>query len=108
LLLQVGAAWLGLSAFFNAPDLTLPSHLVLIALLLTATAAGGFVAARIADQSHLLNGLLVGVTGILAGAVSNPGLVPVAQLLVIAQALSLVSGALGGLLARLVARRQAA
>lgn len=106
--MQVGAAWLGLTAFFNTPDLTLTPHLVLIALLLTATAAGGFVAARIADQAQMLNGLLVGVTGILAGAVSNPGLVPVPQLLVITQALSLASGAFGGLLARLAARRQAA
>jgi putative membrane protein (TIGR04086 family) len=105
MLLSVGAAWMGLATFFSAPDPTYPLHLVLLGLLLAATAVGGFVAARIAEQSPLLNGMLVGVTGILAGVISNPGIVAVPRLLVIVQALSLVSGALGGLLAHLVARR---
>ncbi len=75
-------------------------------LLLAATAAGGFVAARLAEGAYLLTGLLVGATGILAAAVSNPGLVPVPPTLVIAQALSLATGALGGGLAGLAARHQ--
>lgn len=77
-------------------------------LLLGATAAGGFVAARLAEGAYLLTGLLVGATGILAAAVSNPGLVPVPPLLVAVQALSLVSGALGGGVARLAARHSRA
>lgn len=106
MLLSVGLAWMGLSAFFSAPDATRPLHLALLSMLLAATAIGGFVAARIAEQSPLLNGMLVGVTGILASVISNPGIVAVPRLLIIAQALSLVSGALGGLLAYLVARRR--
>lgn len=102
--IQVGAAWLGQSAVFTAPDLALPAHLAILLLLLGATAAGGFVAARVAEGPYLLTGLLVGATGILAAAVSNPGLVPVPPLLVATQALSLASGALGGGIARLAAR----
>jgi putative membrane protein (TIGR04086 family) len=105
MLLSVGVAWAGFSTFFSAPDPTRLLHLALLSLLLAATAVGGFVAARIAEQSPLLNGMLVGVTGILASVISNPGIVAVPRLLIIAQALSLVSGALGGLLAYLVARR---
>jgi TRAP-type mannitol/chloroaromatic compound transport system permease large subunit len=100
--IQVGAAWLGLSVFFTAPDLTLPSH------LLSATAAGGLVAARITEGAHLATGVLVAATGILAAAVSNPGLVPVPPVLIVGQALSLATGAIGGLLARIVAGWQAA
>lgn len=105
MLIQVGAAWLGLASFFTTPELRLPTHLVLMALLLVATGAGGFVAAHIAEEAPLLNGLLVGVTGILAAAVSNPGFIPVPPTLVIAQAASLAVGALGGLIARLAERR---
>ncbi len=68
-------------------------------MLLIATASGGFVTGRIAEGNYLLNGMLVGVTGILAAAVSNPGLVPVPRLIVIAQVLSVLSGACGALLA---------
>ncbi|NTU79775.1 MAG: TIGR04086 family membrane protein [Chloroflexales bacterium] len=107
ILIQVAAGWFGLAAFFTAPDLGHPAHLAVIALLLGATAAGGFVAARVAEQSPLLNGLLVGVTGILAAAVSNPGLVAVPPTLVFVQAASLAAGALGGLLAWALARREA-
>lgn len=66
------------------------------------------MAGRIAERSYMLNGLLVAVTGILAAAVSNPGFVPVPPALVVNQALSLAAGALGGLAAWALARRQAA
>jgi hypothetical protein len=102
--IQVGAAWLGLSAFFTAPDLSLPPHLTLLILLLAATAIGGFVAARVAESAYMLTGLLVAATGVLAATVSNPGLVPVPATLVVAQGLSLATGALGGGLACLAAR----
>lgn len=98
--IQVATAWLGLAQFYTAPDLARPDHVSILVLLLAATAAGGFVAARLAEGNFLLTGLLVGATGILAAAISNPGLVPVPPALVLAQALSLGSGALGGLLAR--------
>jgi TRAP-type mannitol/chloroaromatic compound transport system permease large subunit len=76
-------------------------------LFLGATTAGGFVAARIGESAPLLTGTLVAATGILAAAVSNPGLVPVPPVLIFAQALSLAAGALGGQLARIIAMRQA-
>lgn len=105
---QIGAAWIGLSAFFTEPDLARPAHLTLLLLLLGATLAGGLVAGRLSDGRQMLAGLLVGATGVLAAAVSNPGLVPVPPLLVLAQALSLAAGALGGGLAGLAARRRQA
>lgn len=104
-LTQVLIGWLGLASVFTAPSLSEPAHLLIITLILGATAAGGFVAARIADEAYVLHGLLVGVTAILAAAVSNPGLIPVPRLFVFAQALSLLTGALGGLLAYLLTRR---
>ncbi|HMQ34391.1 MAG TPA: TIGR04086 family membrane protein [Chloroflexaceae bacterium] len=106
--IQVGAAWLGLSVFFTAPDLALPAHLTLLLLLLGATTTGGFVAGHLSEGRQMLAGLLVGATGVLAAAVSNPGLVPVPPLLVLAQALSLATGALGGGIAGLAARRRRA
>lgn len=66
------------------------------------------MAARLGEGAYLLTGVLVGATGILAAAVSNPGLVPVPPALVAAQALSLATGALGGGLARLAARHHPA
>ncbi len=106
--LQVGAAWLGLSAFFTAPDLSDPAHLALLLLQLGATLVGGYVAGRLSESRHALAGLLVGATGVLAATVSNPGLVPVPPLLVLAQALGLAAGALGGVIARLVSSRRQA
>lgn len=105
--IQVGAAWLGLSAFFTAPDLTILAHLLLLVLLLGATVVGGLVAARIGEGAPMLTGVLVAATGILAAAVSNPGLVPVPPTLIAGQALSLAAGALGGLLAGLFHHRGA-
>lgn len=105
--IQVAAAWLGLSVFFSAPDLSHPAHLLLLILLLGTTAAGGFVATRLTDGAPLLTGALVGATGILAAAVSNPGLVPVPPVLIGAQALTLATGALGGLLAHILRPRGA-
>ncbi len=103
-LIQVTLGWLGATRVFIAPSLHEPLHVFILALILAATAAGGFIAARIAGTAFTLHGLLVGVTSILAAAVSNPGLVPVPRLLVAVQALSLLTGALGGLLAFFVAR----
>jgi len=107
ILIQVTLGWLGATRVFTAPSLHEPLHVLILALILAATATGGFIAARIAGESFTLHGLLVGVTSILAAAVSNPGLVPVPRLLVAVQALSLLAGALGGLLASLATRGQA-
>lgn len=100
ILLQVGVGLSGFGETLIATDPTKPSHLVVMGLLLLTTSVGGFVAGRIAEENQALNGMLVGVTGILAAAISNPGLVPVPRPIVITQALCLLSGALGGLIAR--------
>ncbi|MFV9507660.1 MAG: TIGR04086 family membrane protein [Oscillochloridaceae bacterium umkhey_bin13] len=105
ILLQLAVGLLGFSEALTATDPSVPAHLVVLALLLLATALGGFVAGRIAEHSPALHGLLVGVTGILATAISNPGIVPVPRPLVITQALSLLSGAVGALIARAVMDR---
>ncbi|MCS6879870.1 MAG: TIGR04086 family membrane protein [Oscillochloridaceae bacterium] len=104
ILIQVTLGWLGATSVFVAPSLHKPLHVFILALLLGATATGGFIAARIAGAAFTLHGLLVGVTSILAAAASNPGLAPVPRLLVAVQALGLLSGALGGLLAFYVTR----
>lgn len=92
-------------AFFDAPDLRLPAHLVFLILALLSTGVGGFVAARMASGRYELHGLLVGVVGILfaqfqilAGAPNPP------KLFVIASAVGCAVGALGGLVARAVGR----
>lgn len=105
LLLQVAVAWLGLSAFYYAPSVAQPAHLALFALLLLSAGTGGFVGARLAGGRFALHGLLVGVTGILAAAVANPGVLVVPRLFVLAQLLSVAAGIAGGLLARLFAPR---
>lgn len=106
MLLTVAAAWLGQAAVFSTPNLSRPAHLLILGLLLGATAVGGYVAARLADTAPLLHGLLVAVTGILAVAVSNPGFVPVPRPLVVTQALSLLAGPLGAMVARLTTPRR--
>lgn len=105
LLVQLIVFWSGATAFYQQPDLAEPLHLVFLAVLLFATGLGGFVAARLAEEAFLLNGLLVGLFAILASAVANPRLVAVPPLLLYTQLAGCGLAVLGGLLAGVIHRR---
>jgi len=99
LLVQLILVWVGFTAFFSAPDVANPTHLLFLLIFLLATGAGGFVAARFGGQAFALHGLLVGVTGILVSMVLNPGIVAEPRVFVIHRAVGCLVGALGGALA---------
>lgn len=99
LLLQLVLFWFGLAAFYQQPTLSEPVHWIAFALLLFAPALGGFVAARLAEEAFWLNGLMVGLVAILAGAVANPRLIAVPPLLLLAQLLGCLLAVIGGLIA---------
>lgn len=101
LLLQLILSWAGFTSFFSAPELTNPGHLLLLLIFLLFTGVGGFVTARFAGRQFALHGLLVGVTGILASMVLNPGIVAEPRTFVVARAVGCLFGALGGYLASL-------
>jgi putative membrane protein (TIGR04086 family) len=103
--LLLGSA--GVTTFFQTPDLSNPLHWLFLFLFLFATAVGGCVAAWIANDAYVLHGLLVGITGILIGAVLNPGVEAVPRLFVISQIVGCGFGALGGYLAGVIRRRRA-
>jgi putative membrane protein (TIGR04086 family) len=105
LLVQLVVPWLGAAAFFQQPDLTDPLHLFLFTALLFATALGGFVAARLAEEAFLLNGLMVGLFAILAAAVANPRMVAVPPALIYGQVAGCALAVGGGALARALHRR---
>ena len=105
LLIQLILVLLGFSAFFAAPDIANPIHLLFLLVFLLTTVAGGLVAARFGGQAFALHGLLVGVTGILASMVLNPGVVAEPRVFAIHRAVGCLAAALGGLLAARVARR---
>ena len=102
MLIQVAIAWLGLTAFFTAPGASNPAHLIIIGLVLLSTGLGGVIAAQVAERAEVLNGMLVGVVGILAVAASSLGLQPTPLVMIVVQVLSLATGALGGLVVRQV------
>jgi putative membrane protein (TIGR04086 family) len=95
----------GLYAFapaemLTAPDITRPTDLILICLLVLSTGVGGYVAGRMAQTNRALHGLLVGIVGVLIeqlqlAAGAGP---PMTRLAVIALATGCLAGALGGLL----------
>ena len=90
------------------PDPTRAADLVFIGLGILATGVGGYVAGRMAQAQRPLHGLLVGVVGILAIQLQllagGPSLT---RIDVIALTLGCLAGALGGLLSRFPAVRQA-
>ncbi|MEN9934341.1 MAG: hypothetical protein RLZZ387_920 [Chloroflexota bacterium] len=84
-----------------APDLSRADHLLLLGLGLASTAAGGYLAGRLAGDAEVLHGLLVGVVGVILAQLpavgSDP---PIPRVFVIASALGCAAGACGGLLSR--------
>lgn len=90
--------------FFVAPDLSRPEHLVLLILTILATGVGGYVAGRMARTDYALNGLLVGVVGILVGQLSTLGGAQ-PRAFVISSAIACLVGALGGLVSRVLPRQ---
>jgi putative membrane protein (TIGR04086 family) len=106
LLLQVFIFWIGLTEFFEAPDPSILIHMGLLSLFVLFTGIGGFVAARLAEESYLINGLLVGVTGVLIAAVLNGSNAEVDRVFVIGQLAGCLLAALGGYAALLISQRQ--
>ncbi len=83
--------------FLLEPDLTRPSHLILLSLLVLSTGVGGYVAGRMAQADRTINGLLVAIVGILLGQLLGP---PLPQVFIVASAISCLTAALGGFLSR--------
>lgn len=81
------------------PDLTRTADLVLLGLLLLSTGVGGYVAGRLARESQVLNGLMVGIIGILISAFLN-GNSGMPRIFVFSQLLACMLGALGGYLSQ--------
>jgi hypothetical protein len=96
-LVRVLALWIGASTFFRQPDPGQFSNLLLLALLLFAALAGGYVAGAVAGVSPIVNGLMVGVLGIISGFFLNLGHAGIAPLLLIEQLAGCALAALGGL-----------
>lgn len=88
--------------FLESPNLTRPSDLMLLALLVLSTGVGGYIAGRMARTDRTLNGLLVGVIGILFNQL-GPAL---PRVFVIASVVACVFAALGGFLSRYPPLRQ--
>jgi putative membrane protein (TIGR04086 family) len=88
--------------FLGSPDLTRPGDLVLLAVLVLSTGVGGYIAGRMAQTDRALNGLLVGVIGILFNQLAPP----LPRVFVIASAVACLLAALGGFLSRYPPLRQ--
>lgn len=95
-LIRVLALWIGASTFFRSPDLSQFSNLLLLVLLLLAALTGGYVAGAIAGVSPIVNGVMVGVLGIISGFFLNLGHDSVAPLLLFEQVAGCGLAALGG------------
>jgi putative membrane protein (TIGR04086 family) len=93
--------------FGETPDITRPDDLALLILLTLSTGVGGYVAGRMAERDRALNGLLVGVVGILFAQLQLLGSDIVLPRIFVVQALAAcLCGALGGYLARFPAVRR--
>jgi putative membrane protein (TIGR04086 family) len=88
-------------SYFNGPDLSQPTHILIICLSSLSTGVGGYVAGRMARTDRAINGLLVGVVGILFGQLQ--GSLP--RVLVVASAIACLFAALGGYLSRFPRQR---
>lgn len=102
LLLQGVALLLGAQPSNDVFSFQRTADVVLIALGLLATGAGGFVAGILAREASMLNGLMVGVVGILIFAVQrvDPVGTTGARFGVLFQLVGCLVGALGGYLSR--------
>jgi putative membrane protein (TIGR04086 family) len=102
LLLQGVALLLGAQPSDDIFSFQRTTDIVLIALGLLATCAGGFVAGAVARDAGLLNGLMVGVVDILIFAVQriDPVGTTGARFSVLFQLVGCLAGALGGYLSR--------
>jgi hypothetical protein len=89
-------------ALRDAPDPSRPEHLLLMTLGALATGVGGYLAGRIARTSYALNGLMVGVVGVLFTQLPNLGGLAVPGMHVVASLVGCALGATGGLLARML------
>jgi putative membrane protein (TIGR04086 family) len=88
--------------FLGSPDPARPGDLLLLVLLVLSTGIGGYIAGRIAQTDRTLNGLLVGVVGILLNQLGAP----LPRVFVIASAVACAVAALGGFLSRYPPLRQ--
>src|SRR4051794_33110599 len=86
------------SLFEQAPNLARPSDLILICVLTLSTGVGGYVAGRIAHTSRAINGLLVGVVGILFAQIGIANGQPFPRVFVVASAVGCLLAAVGGFL----------
>jgi putative membrane protein (TIGR04086 family) len=84
--------------FIARPDIARSEDLVMIALLILSAGIGGYIAGRMAGVDRMLNGLLVGVVGILFTQIAGSASMP--RVLVIASAVACLASALGGMLSR--------
>jgi hypothetical protein len=100
-LVRVLALWIGASTFFRHPDPGQFSNLLLLAFLLFAALAGGYVAGAVADASPIIHGLMVGVLGIISGFFLNLGHAGLAPLLLLEQLAGCVLAAFGGYISSL-------
>lgn len=83
--------------FAESPDLAQTGDVVVLVLLILSTGVGGYIAGRMAERDQWLNGLMVGITGILVGQLAQMfGSGPPNRIFVIASAVGCVLGAIGG------------
>lgn len=100
LIIQFSAIGLGLTSFFESPDLSRPPDLVLLVLLLLSTGIGGYAAGRLARRAQIINGFMVGIIGVVIAAILNPGVSAVPRLFVFGQIAGCGLGAVGGYISR--------
>lgn len=105
LIIELILVGIGANSYFTDPRITDPLHLILLVVFLAFTGVGGFVAARIARDNYLLNGFMVGITGILINTLLGGGVAPVPRVFVFGQAIGCGIGALGGWLAYLMRQK---
>src|SRR5262245_1331777 len=94
-------------SFAQMPDMSRLDDLLLVGLFTFTTGIGGYVAGRIAGVDRVINGLLVGVVGILVAQllrilVGAEDAIP--HVFVISNAVGCLLAALGGYLSRFPAR----
>lgn len=106
LLIQFIVSGIGIevTAFFESPDLTRPSDLSLLTLLLLATGVGGYIAGRLARRSYTLNGFMVGIVGIIIAAFLSYGTPAPPRFFIVGQIAGCSLAALGGYVSSLHAR----
>ncbi len=98
-LVQLIALALQIIPLEGSLNLSRPTDLILMGILLLATGVGGFVAGHRAGESRIINGFMVGVVGILYGALlSLFDDASVERYIIFTQIIGCGMGALGGYL----------